>query len=156
MRGKLFSRVVEVSITLKIGDIKSITTPNGHVGSIGNHVGFGRVTIEGNINLSSNQKELLPWHSLGISMPQLQQLMKVIKKRTHQCVMDRVIVPKLHGVEICSISQCESCNIPRAKMKKPTIVKHKAIQSIEGAMSQDTYQVSNVVSMNPYIMEEPG
>jgi hypothetical protein len=98
-----------------------------------NGLGFTlpNVGLQDNKNLSSAQKELLLWHwKLVISMQRVQELMRVVQVEEPNgavSTMDRVIVPKIKAAATCPIPLCQSCQLSRAKMRKPKITKSKAI-----------------------------
>ena len=122
--------------------------------------GLGSVTLDENKNLSYAQKELLLWHlKLGINMPHIQELMRVSEMKDPNgeiTTMDRVIKPKLNGAASCPPPQCESCNLSRAKQRKPKVAKVKVVEDAVGAISRDKYQVGDFVSMDQYVVKDPG
>lgn len=52
-------------------------------------------------------------------------------RNTHDVItlMDIVILSKLIVTSTCPFPECESCNLLRAKTRKPKAGKHKAIKS---------------------------
>ena len=70
--------------------------------------------------------------------------------------MDRVIVPKIKAAATCPIPLCQSCQLSRARMRKPKITKSKAIKEVEGAISKDQYEVGDFVSTDQYVIRTPG
>ena len=122
--------------------------------------GLGSVTLDENKNLSFAQKKLLLWHlKSGINVQHIQELMGVSEMEDPNgeiTIMYRVIKPKLNGAASCPPPQCESCNLSRAKQRKPKVVKGKAIEDTVGAISQDKYQVGDFVSINQYVVKDPG
>ena len=70
--------------------------------------------------------------------------------------MDRVIVPKLNAAANCEVPLCQSCNLSRARQKKAKVVRSKAIESSIGAISRDKYVPGDFVSMDQYVVKEPG
>ena len=72
-----------------------------------------------NANLLNAQKELLLWHwKLGISMQQVQKLMRVVEMKEPDgaiSTMDRVIVSKIKSAAYYPIPFCQSCQVSRAK-----------------------------------------
>ncbi len=96
----------------------------------GHYAGSGyacsNISSETNQNLSSAQKELLLWHwKLGISMERIQELMRIVEvKEPNGAVstMPRVITPKIKSAAYCLILLCQSCQLARAKQRKPKIM----------------------------------
>ena len=90
-------------------------------------VGMGcmlpNVGLHTNKNLSSAQKEILLWQlKLGISMQQIQKLMRVVKVEEPDgamSIMDRVIKPKIKAALTCPIPMCQSCQLSQARLRKP-------------------------------------
>ena len=121
---------------------------------------FPGVGVPDNRNLSSAQKELLLWHwKLGISMQRVQELMKVAEMHEESgavTAMDRVIKPKIKSAANCPIPVCQSCQLSRAKLRKPKVTKSKAISDQEGALSRDKYCTGDFVSMDQYVVKTPG
>ena len=70
--------------------------------------------------------------------------------------MDRVITPKIKSAATCPIPLCRSCQLSRAKQRKPAVAKSKAIPSEEGALSRDKYETGDFVSMDQYVVKAPG
>ena len=100
------------------------------------------------------------WHQkLGILMQHIQQLMKVSEKKKPSgeiLTMDRVIVPKMNGVENCEIPKCQSSLISSAKQKIPKMVDHTT-PAYEAAVSKDgMYQPREFVSMDQYVVKTSG
>ena len=126
----------------------------------GRHSVLPNVASDENTNLTNAQKELLLWHwKLGISMPRIQELMKVVEMREPNgavSVKDRVIVPKLNSAATCDIPVCQSCAVSRAKQRKPKVIKSKAIESSVGAISRDKYKTGDFVSIDQYVVKTPG
>eukprot|EP00956_Cyclotella_meneghiniana_P015029 scaffold22790_cov42-Cyclotella_meneghiniana.AAC.1 len=122
--------------------------------------GLPGVGVPDNHNLSSAQKELLLWHwKLGVSMQRVQQLMRVAELRESTgavTVMDRVIVPKIKSAANCPIPMCQSCQLSRARLRKPKVAKSKAIPENAGALSRDQYCTGDFVSLDQYIVKTPG
>ena len=118
------------------------------------------VGVDANVNLDSAKKELLLWHwKLGISMPRVQELMRpveMIDSNGASVVKDRVIKPKIKAAAKCPIPLCQSCQLSRAKLRKPKVTKSKAIKEAEGALSRDQYEVGDFVSMDQYVVRTPG
>ena len=118
------------------------------------------VGLDANKNLSSAQKELLLWHwKLGISMQRVQELMRVVQVEERNggvSTMDRVIVPKIQAAANCPIPLCQSCQLSRARLRKPKITKSKAITEVEGAISKEKYEVGDFVSTDQYVIRMPG
>jgi hypothetical protein len=118
------------------------------------------VGLNDNKNLSSAQKELLLWHwKLGISMQRVQELMRVVQMEEPNgavSTMDRVIVPKIKAAANCPIPICQSCQLSRARLRKPKITKSKAITEVEGAISKEKYEVGDFVSTDQYVIRTPG
>ena len=128
----------------------------------GSAFGFGLpgVGVPENQNLSSAQKELLLWHwKLGISMQRIQELMRVVEvcdENGATSTMDRVIVPRIKAAATCPIPMCQSCQLARAKQRKPKTTKSKAIPEVSGAISRDKYNVGDFVSLDQYVVKTPG
>ena len=124
--------------------------------------GFGlpNVGVDANVNLTSAQKELLLWHwKLGISMQRIQELMRVVE--VHELdgaisTMDRVICPKIRSASTCPIPLCQSCQLSRAKQRKPSVTKSKAVPEEAGALSRDKYETGDFVSLDQYVVKTPG
>jgi hypothetical protein len=118
------------------------------------------VGLDDNKNLSSAQKELLLWHwKLGISMQRVQELMRVVQVEEPNgavSTMDRVIVPKIKAAANCPVPLCQSCQLSRARLRKPKITKSKAITEVEGAISKEKYEVGDFVSTDQYVIRTPG
>ena len=129
-----------------------------YCGSVGHSM--PSVGIGDNQNLSSAQKELLLWHwKLGIGMKRIQELMKVVEVKEPSgavSTMDRVLIPKIPATAKCPIPLCRSCQLSRAKMKKPNVVKSKAIPSSAGALSREKYLPGDFVSLDQYVIKTPG
>lgn len=91
----------------------------------GSGCAFSNVSSEENRNLSSAQKELLLWHwKLGISMQRVQELMRVVEVKEPDgsiSTMDGVITPKIKSAAYCAIPLCQSCQLARAKQRKPNV-----------------------------------
>ena len=113
-----------------------------------------------NQNLNSAEKELLLWHwKLGIGMKRVQELMRCVEVREPSgavTVMDRVIVPKIKSAANCPIPVCCSCQLSRAKLRKPKVVKTKAVKESEGSLSREQYQPGDFVSLDQYVVPTPG
>jgi len=120
----------------------------------------GNVGVDANVNLSNAQKELLLWHlKLGVSMQHIQELMRVSEMKEPNGrirTMDRVIVPKHETAATCEIPECQSCLLSRAKQRKPKVVDTKPVKSAEGAISRDKYQSGDFVSIDQYVVRNPG
>ena len=135
---------------------------DNEVSDFANHFGLQNrdVCLQSNKNLSRAQKELMLWHfKLGVSMSHVQRLMKVSEMHEPNgrvSVMDRVIVPKLNAAANCEVPLCQSCNLSRARQKKAKVVRSKAIESSIGAISRDKYVPGDFVSMDQYVVKEPG
>eukprot|EP00956_Cyclotella_meneghiniana_P006417 scaffold8416_cov43-Cyclotella_meneghiniana.AAC.1 len=71
-------------------------------------------------------------------------------------VMDRVIVPKIKSAANCPIPMCQSCQLSRARLRKPKVAKSKAIPENAGALSRDQYCTGDFVSLDQYIVKTPG
>ena len=103
------------------------------------------VLAHDNVNLSRAQKELLLWHNkLGISMPRVQELMRSIPMEDPSGasnVAPQVIKPKIPQSSSCPLPTCQSCQMARARQRKPNIVKSKVIQENAGALSHDKYEL---------------
>ena len=73
------------------------------------------ISSKANQNLSTAQKELLLWHwKSGISMQQIQELMRVVEvKEPNGAVstMPCVITPKIKSAAYCPIQLCHTSNI---------------------------------------------
>ena len=162
MQRRLTVWEVGAAISLIVGvHIKSLTKSDSCDGSFEDHFGLGNVTMDEHINLSSARKELslLSQLKLGISVQHIQQLMEVSKTKEPSgviTVLDSVLVPKLNGATHYHIPQCESCNVLRAKQRKPKVVQNKVVNNTEGAISQDKYQVGNFVSICQYVVKDHG
>jgi hypothetical protein len=137
----------------------AIDSEFGHYGCTTGY-GLSNVAADGNINLSSAQKELLLWHwKLGISMQRIQELMRCVEVEEPDgriSVMDRVICPKIRSAANCPIPLCQSCQMARAKQRKPDIKRSKAVPEEVGALSRDKYEVGDFVSMDQYVVKTPG
>ena len=124
--------------------------------------GFGlpNVATDGNTYLSSAQKELLLWHwKLGISMQQIQELMRVIEVEEPDgriSVIDRVICLKIQAVANYPIPLCQSCQMLRAKQCKLDIKRSKAVPEEVGALSCEKYETGDFVSLEKYVVKTPG
>ena len=118
------------------------------------------VLAHDNVNLSRAQKELLLWHNkLGISMPRVQELMRSIPMEEPSGasnVVPPVIKPKIPQASSCPLPTCQSCQMARARQRKPNIVKTKVIQENAGALSRDKYELGDMVSMDQYVVKTPG
>jgi hypothetical protein len=137
----------------------AIDSEYGHY-SCGTGYGLHNVATDGNTNLSSAQKELLLWHwKLGISMQRIQELMRVVKVEEPDgrlSVMDRVICPKIRAAANCPIPLCQSCQMSRAKQRKPDVKRSKAVPEEVGALSCEKYETGDFVSMDQYVVKTPG
>ena len=128
----------------------------------GSAFGYGLpgVGVPENNNLSSAQKELLLWHwKLGISMQRIQELMRVVEiseENGATSTMDRVIIPKIKATATCPIPMCQSCQLSRAKQRKPKTTKSKAIPEASGAITRQKYNVGDFVSLDQYVVKTPG
>jgi hypothetical protein len=118
------------------------------------------VAVDSNANLSSAQKELLLWHwKLGISMQRIQELMRVVEVEEPDgrvSAMDRVICPRIRSAANCPIPMCQSCQMSRAKQRKPEVKKSKAVPEEAGALSREKYETGDFVSMDQYVVKTPG
>ena len=116
--------------------------------------------VDENKNLTNPQKELLLWHhKLGISMRHIQRLMKVsnvVEPNGRKSVKDKIIMPKYNSAATCDIPKCRSCEHAKAKQRKSKHVKSKAIKEAEGAITRDKYQTGDFVSMDQYVVKNPG
>ena len=70
--------------------------------------------------------------------------------------MVRVIVPKYKTATTCEIPKCQLCLLSRAKQRKPKMVDTKPVRSAERAISRDKYQSGDFVSMDQYVVNNPG
>ena len=70
--------------------------------------------------------------------------------------MDRVIIPKIKATATCPIPMCQSCQLSRAKQRKPKTTKSKAIPEATGAITRDKYNVGDFVSLDQYVVKTPG
>ena len=70
--------------------------------------------------------------------------------------MDRVIIPKIKAAATCPIPMCQSCQLSRAKQRKPATTKSKAIPEAIGALTRDKYNVGDFVSLDQYVVKTPG
>eukprot|EP00956_Cyclotella_meneghiniana_P025138 scaffold51757_cov42-Cyclotella_meneghiniana.AAC.11 len=124
----------------------------GSFSEVASNFGYGLpgVGVPDNTNLSSARKELLLWHwKLGVSMQQDQQLMRVAELRESSgavTTMDRVIIPKIKSAANCPIPMCQSCQLSRAHLRKPKVVKSKAIPDNAGVLSREQYCTGDFVS----------
>ena len=70
--------------------------------------------------------------------------------------MDRVIKPRIKSASNCPIPLCQSCQMSRAKQRKPKITKSKVIPEVEGAISKEQYEAGDFVSVDQYVIKTPG
>jgi hypothetical protein len=131
----------------------------GHFCGLGG-VGLQNVASDSNTNLSSAQKELLLWHwKLGISMQRVQELMKEVEMQEPDgrvSIQDKVIHPRIKSAATCPIPVCKSCQLSRARQRKPNVVKSKAVPEEAGALSREQYEVGDFVSLDQYVVKNPG
>lgn len=124
------------------------------------HFGLPNVATDDNKNLTSAQKELLLWHwRLGIGMQRVQELMRVVEVEEPNgaiSTMDRVITPTIKSAATCPIPICQSCQLSRARLRKPEITKSKAIPEVQGAISSEQYEPGDFVSADQYVVRSPG
>jgi hypothetical protein len=122
--------------------------------------GLPNVAVDANANLSSAQKELLLWHwKLGISMQRIQELMRVVEVEEPDgrvSTMDRVICPRIKAAANCPIPMCQSCQMSRARQRKPEVKKSKAVPEEAGALSREQYETGDFVSLDQYVVKTPG
>ena len=120
----------------------------GHYCCSASH-GLAGIGTDANVNLTSAQKELLLWHwRLGISMQRVQELMRVVEvvdENGAVSVMDRVICPRIKSASTCPIPMCKSCQLSRAKQRKPNVVKTKAVQETAGSLSKEKYETAVIL-----------
>jgi hypothetical protein len=119
------------------------------------------VAADANANLlNSAQEELLLLHwKLNISMQQVQELMRVVEaEEPGRWVSDkdRVICPRIRAAAKCPISLCQSCQMSRAKQRKPEVKKSKAVPEEAGALMQEHYETGDFVSLDQYVVKTPG
>ncbi len=118
------------------------------------------ISSKANQNLSTAQKELLLWHwKLGISMQQIQELMRVVEVKEPDgavSTMPRVITPKIKSAAYCPIPLCQSCQLSWAKQRKPKITQSKVVSEAEGILSSEKYETGDFVSMDQYVVKTPG
>ena len=110
-------------------------------------------TSESNANLSAPQKELLLWHHrLGCSMKKAQYLMKPhtrAKSEGGPSVRYPPVIPTRHAsTSTCDPPMCATCEIARAKVRKPESKKEKAVKKNEGALYRNKYAPGDFVSMD--------
>ena len=92
-------------------------------------------------------------------MKRIQELMRVVEVKEPSgaiSTMDRVIVPKISAASSCPIPLCRSCQLSRAKIRKPNISTSKAIPTTEGALSREKYVPGDFVSLDQYVIKTPG
>jgi hypothetical protein len=92
-------------------------------------------------------------------MKQVQELMRCVevhKRSGAITVMDRVITPKIKAAANCHIPVCGSCQLSRAKLRKPKVMKSKAVKESEGDLSSDQYKPGDFVSLDQYAVPTPG
>jgi hypothetical protein len=122
--------------------------------------GLPNVATQHNQNLSSAQKELLLWHwRLGISMQRIQELMRVVEVEEPDgriTAKDRVICPRIRAAANCPIPLCQSCQMARAKQRKPNVKKSKAVPEEAGALAREQYETGDFVSLDQYVVKTPG
>ena len=71
-------------------------------------------------------------------------------------VAPQIIKPKVPQSSSCPLPTCQSCQMARARQQKPNIVKSKVIQINAGALSRDKYELGDMVSMDQYVVKNPG
>ena len=71
-------------------------------------------------------------------------------------VKDKVIIPRYNSAATCDIPKCGSCEQAKAKQRKSKQTKTKAIKDAEDAITRDKYQTGDFVSMNQYVVKNPG
>ena len=110
------------------------------------------VVMPDNKNLSGAQKELLIWHNkLGISMPRVQELMRahpMEEPNGATSTAPQIIKPKIPQASSCPLPKCQSCQLSRARQRKPNVVKSKTIPENAGPLSRDKYLPGDMVSMD--------
>jgi hypothetical protein len=92
-------------------------------------------------------------------MQRIQELMRVIEvKEPDEAIstMDRVITPKIKSAAYCPIPLCQSCQLARAKQRKPKVTRSKAVAEAEGVISNEKYETGDFVSMDQYVVKTPG
>jgi len=118
------------------------------------------VLAQDHVNLSRDQNEQLLWYSkLGIPMPRVQELMCSIPMEDPSGasqVVPWVIVHKAPQVSSCPLPIYQSCQISRVRQCKPKIVKSKVIERNAGALSNDKYELGDMVSIDQYVIKTPG
>lgn len=124
--------------------------------------GFGlpNVATEHNVNMSSAQRELLLWHwRQGIFMQWIKELMRVVEVEEPDgkiSVMDRVICPQICAAATCPIPLCQSCQMSRAKQRKPDVKQSKAVPEEAGALVRDKYEMGDFLLLDQYVVKTPG
>ena len=118
------------------------------------------VGSKANTSLTSAQNELLLWHwKLSIGMKRVQEMMSVVEAREpngRTLTMDCVITPKIKAAATCPIPLCQSCQLARAKERRPNVTKSTNIPSSQGRISSDQYETGYFVSMDQYVVKTPG
>jgi len=110
------------------------------------------VTSDANPNLDPAQKEVLLWHfRLQCSVSRVQQLMRehtYTDENGNSMVMPPVIQAKHPRAATCSLPPCATCNIARAKARRPKIAKAKRDKKEDKALTRDKYLPGDFVSMD--------
>ena len=70
--------------------------------------------------------------------------------------MPCVITPKIKSAAYCPILLCQSCQLSRAKLRKPKITRSKVVSEAEGILSSEKYETGDFVSMDQYVVKTPG
>jgi hypothetical protein len=118
------------------------------------------VTSDANRNLSNAQKEVLLWHAkLNCSMAKVQYLMTGHSREDasgQSTWYPPVIHPKHASAASCSKPMCATCEMAKAKVKKPKSVKQHVVKEQEHLMSKGNYKPGDFVSMDTVIVPIPG
>ena len=92
-------------------------------------------------------------------MQHIQRLIKVaniVESSGKKSAKDKIIIPKYNSAATCDIPKCRSCEHAKAKQRKSKHARSKAIKEAEGAITRDKYQTGDFVSMDQYVVKNPG
>jgi hypothetical protein len=92
-------------------------------------------------------------------MQRIQELMRVVEVEEPDgrvSVMDRVICPRIRAVANCPILFSQSCQMARAKQRKPKVTKSKAVPEEAGVLVCEQYKNGDFVSLDQYVVQTPG
>ena len=112
------------------------------------------MTSEANANISAAQKEVLLWHAkLNCSMKKVQYLMKshVRTDESGQSTTHPPVIPPKHASSpTCVYPMCATCQLAKAKVRKPKSDRHIREKEKEYVLSRGNYKPGDLVSVHRY------